>query len=101
MDRVTDYVPSTHAVDLLKRVRPLFLVGPTGSGKDTVVEELLKTGSYYRLVTYTTRAPRKNSGKLEKEGRDYHFIDEKMAAKMMASQQFIEVAITHNNFYAT
>lgn len=47
------------------------IAGPTGSGKNTILEELLKRSSRCaRLVTATTRVPREG----EVDGVDYHFI---------------------------
>jgi len=49
------------------------IAGPTGSGKNTILSEILKRyGNCARLVTATTRAPRQG----EREGVDYHFISE-------------------------
>ena len=50
----------------------LFVVsGPSGSGKETVIQGTLETTlGLARVVTYTTRAPR--SG--EVSGRHYHFV---------------------------
>nr|DAR44042.1 MAG TPA: Guanylate kinase [Caudoviricetes sp.] len=45
------------------------LLGKTASGKDTIASKLAKKG-LKRVVTYTTRPPRKG----EKDGENYHFI---------------------------
>lgn len=47
------------------------LLGPTCSGKTTVLKQLVDVG-YETLVTYTTRPKRIN----EVNGKDYHFISE-------------------------
>lgn len=49
----------------------IILTGYSGSGKDTVLKELIKLG-YKPIVSYTTRSMR--SG--EKDGVEYHFISE-------------------------
>ncbi len=47
------------------------IAGPSGSGKNTILEELLKrSNNCARLVTATTRKPRDG----ERDGVDYHFI---------------------------
>jgi guanylate kinase len=49
----------------------LVLGGPTGGGKDTIVELLLKEHpQFVRLTTATTRKPRV----YEQDGRDYYFL---------------------------
>lgn len=53
----------------------IVLTGPTGIGKDTIMQKLLKDPSLQakRLVTYATRVPRPE----ETDGVDYHFVTEK------------------------
>lgn len=52
--------------------RVVVIAGPAGSGKDTVVRELLKRIPEATLmVTATTRAPRPG----EVDGMNYHFMD--------------------------
>lgn len=47
------------------------IAGPTGSGKDTIIAELVKrSANCVRLVTATTRTPRPG----ERSGVDYHFF---------------------------
>lgn len=49
------------------------IAGPSGSGKNTILQELLKRGkNYARLITATTRAKREG----EREGTDYIFLSE-------------------------
>lgn len=77
----------------------LFIVcGPSGVGKTTLAQNLLK--SCARLtpsVSYTTRAPRKG----EEDGVDYHFVDESTFLDMRESDRFAEWARVHGNFYGT
>lgn len=46
--------------------------GPSGPGKGTLTELLLKSSKFKKFTTCTTRKPRKN----EKDGFDYYFLDE-------------------------
>lgn len=101
MDFTKGYVPPQEVAGLLQSIKPLFLVGPSGSGKDTVQEELLKSGQFYKIVTYTTRKPRVNSGVMEKEGDDYHFINLEKAKTMVKDRKFIELTFIHGNIYGT
>lgn len=50
----------------------ILLIGKTASGKDTILNEIIKLG-YEKLVTYTTR-PRRSG---EIEGINYHYISKK------------------------
>ena len=51
----------------------LFVVcAPSGAGKTTLVDALLKHDSNIKLsMSFTTRAPRPG----ERDGIDYHFVD--------------------------
>lgn len=66
-----------------------YLIGKSSSGKDTIYKELLKDKelSLSPLVLYTTRPVR--SG--EKEGTDYHFIDDEALARLHEEGRVIEM----------
>jgi guanylate kinase len=72
----------------------IFLMGHSGSGKDTVLEILEQYG-YKRIVSYTTRPPRH----YEKDGYDYHFIDVMSFEKLYKTGFFIETTIYRDWFY--
>ena len=82
----------------LTRGNLFVVVAPSGAGKTTLVDELLKRETNIRLsISYTTRAPRKG----EKDGVDYHFIDPKRFLEMRGRGEFLESAEVHGNFYGT
>jgi guanylate kinase len=98
---LSSYQPEPKTKEVLRKCQILVLVGPTGSGKDTITRELLKTGKYLKVVTYTTRKPREDHGVMEVNGKTYHFIDHKKARSMIQNKQFIEAALVHGNIYGT
>lgn len=77
----------------------LYIVcAPSGAGKTSLVNELLKADSQIRLsVSYTTRKPRPG----EVDGREYHFVTEPEFAQMTGRGEFLENALVHGNHYAT
>lgn len=78
----------------------LFLiVGPSGSGKGTVISELKKIfPGFVFPISYTTRDPRDG----EADGDSYHFVTKKVFEKMIKDGDFLEYAIVHsNNYYGT
>ena len=77
----------------------LFVItAPSGAGKSSLIEALLKDDARLRLsVSYTTRAPRPG----EANGREYHFVDEKAFVAMLERGEFLESAEVHGNRYGT
>lgn len=77
----------------------LFIVcAPSGAGKTSLVNELLKADAQIKLsVSYTTRAPR--SGEID--GREYHFMTVQKFQQMAAQGEFLESAQVHGNYYGT
>jgi guanylate kinase len=73
------------------------VTGPSCSGKTTLVRELLKTGDFCEIVSYTSRAPRTG----EVEGKDYYFRTVPEMLKMQNAGEFIEIAEFKGNVYAT
>lgn len=72
--------------------------GFSGSGKGTIMKELLKRHDNYALsVSATTRAPREG----EAEGREYFFKTVQDFEKMIAKEELIEYARYVDNYYGT
>ncbi|MGM0444910.1 MAG: guanylate kinase [Bacillota bacterium] len=74
------------------------LSGPSGVGKGTVLDQLMKD---YKNIKYsvsaTTRKPREG----EIDGVDYFFISKDKFGKMKKNNEFIETACVHGNYYGT
>jgi guanylate kinase len=77
----------------------LFVVAaPSGAGKSSLVKSLLELDSHLVVsISHTTRKPRGQ----ERDGREYHFIDEKTFRTMVAAGDFFEWAEVHGNLYGT
>jgi guanylate kinase len=77
----------------------LFVItAPSGAGKSSLIEALLKEDPQLRLsVSYTTRPPRPG----EVNGREYHFVDEPTFLAMRDRGEFLENALVHGNRYCT
>lgn len=94
---INNYIPSENAVNTLRQTPLVLIVGITGSGRDTLINELVKTGEYYQLVTTTTRAPRTNNGVPEQHGVEYYFDTPEHAVENIKKGEYIEVSIVHGN----
>lgn len=72
--------------------------GFSGSGKGTIMKELLNRYDNYALsVSATTRQPREG----EVDGREYFFKTREEFEKMIAKEELIEYARYVNNYYGT
>ena len=77
----------------------LFIVSaPSGTGKTTVVERLVKVTDRLKLSrSYTSRAPRGD----EADGVDYNFVSRAVFERMVANGEFLEHADVFGNLYGT
>ena len=76
----------------------IILSGPSGAGKNTVYDELVKkSDNIVQTVSATTRNPRDG----EKDGVDYYFVSVKKFEELIASDSFIEYVKYGNNYYGT
>ncbi|MCB2098354.1 MAG: guanylate kinase [Parvularculaceae bacterium] len=74
------------------------LSSPSGAGKTTLADRLLKGDSKIRLsVSATTRPPRPG----EVEGEDYYFVSEEEFFRMRDNGEFLEWANVFGNYYGT
>ena len=81
-----------------ERPRLTVLSGPSGVGKSTVVSHMRHMHPEVWLsVSATTRKPRPG----EKNGVQYHFVDEDQFAKMVANGELLEWAVFAGNHYGT
>lgn len=76
----------------------IILSGPSGAGKGTIHNELLKHDSNLKYsVSMTTRKPRKG----EVDGVDYFFVSVDEFKKEIENNSFLEYAEVHGNYYGT
>lgn len=93
---LADYRLSEAAKQTLADLRLVLMVGPTSSGRNTIIRELVKTGGYHFIVSDTTRQPRSNDGVMEQNGVEYWFRTEDEMLKEIQNGDFLEAAIIHN-----
>jgi Guanylate kinase len=91
-----DYQVSEEGRKVLAETPLVLLVGPTSTGRNTLINELVKTGRYYFLVSDTTRPPRQNNGVWEQNGREYYFRTEDEMLEDIRAGLFVEAEIIHN-----
>ena len=77
--------------------QPLLIVlsGPSGVGKDTVMQRMQERGlPFHFVVTATTRARREG----EIHGVDYFFLSSDEFARMIENDELLEYAIVYNDY---
>lgn len=78
--------------------RIVILSGPSGVGKDTVIDRWKQLDPrVYRVVAFTTREPRP----ADRNGFEYHFVTVPTFKLMAEAGNFLEWKEVHGNFYAT
>ncbi|MBQ1943240.1 MAG: guanylate kinase [Clostridia bacterium] len=76
----------------------LILSGPSGVGKGTVVDELIRRNENITVsVSMTTRAPRAG----EVEGESYYFVTREDFLSRMAKGELLEYSNHFENYYGT
>ncbi len=81
----------------LYKPEPLLIVisGPSGVGKDSVVQRMKERGlPFHFVVTATTREQRSD----EIHGKDYFFVSKDEFARMIDSGELIEYAIVYDDY---
>ena len=81
----------------LEQPRPILMVisGPSGVGKDTVLQLLQQAlHPFYFVITATTRPRRPN----ERDGVDYHFVTVGEFAGMIEDNDLLEYAVVYGDY---
>ncbi|HOO71868.1 MAG TPA: guanylate kinase [Spirochaetota bacterium] len=76
----------------------IVISAPSGAGKSTIIERLLRDDPRFEFSVSTTT--RKSRGG-ERDGRDYFFISEPEFLDKIEKGDFIEWARVHGNYYGT
>ena len=90
-------VPDPEAKQEVNHVEPLLIVisGPSGAGKDAVINQLKKRDiPFHFVVTATTRTPRH----YETDGDDYIFVSQERFEEMIRCDEFLEHALVYKDY---
>ena len=81
----------------MNKKNTIFLIsGPSGVGKDTIIEELRsKFPNYFYAITATSRPKRDN----ETDGKHYLFLSEEQFQKLIDNNEMLEWANVYGNYY--
>lgn len=75
----------------------VIISGPSGVGKDTIVNRLIKDNLGIYSISMTTRERRSN----EVDGKDYFFVSKEVFEDNIKKNNFLEYALYNGNYYGT
>ena len=98
MNALTDII-SQLSIQTENNKKPLIILGPSGVGKDTIINMFLKKYPeiFYKLVSFTTRKIREG----EKEGKDYFYITKEKFQEKKNENKLFGIQEYNDNFYAS
>lgn len=76
----------------------LVLSGPSGVGKGTVCEALMKDR---KDIKYSISATTRKKRPMEKNGENYYFMSKEEFKESIDKNEFLEYAQVHGNYYGT
>ena len=86
------------ALDLKNKGMLVVFSGPSGCGKDTVLEKIKEKGYVFdKTVSVTTREIRNT----ETDGVDYYFTSKEDFQKKINNNEFVEYTLYSGNYYGT
>lgn len=74
------------------------IIGKSASGKDTIVQELLKRNSNFHGVVSTTTRPKRD---YEIHGKDYYYVSEEEFVNLCNEDAMLEVSVFNSWLYGT
>ena len=83
--------------EISEETKILVIVGPSGVGKDTLMNKILDkySGKFKKAVSYTSRKKRPG----EREGYNYHYVTKEEFLKLIEENKIVEYYFYSGNYY--
>lgn len=95
-EALADYQFSQHAKTILEKTPLVLMLGVFGAGRNSIINQLIKSDKYYFIVSDTTRPPKVRDGAMEQHGVQYFFRSEDEVLRDIRKGEFLEAEIIHN-----
>jgi len=83
-------------LNILKKPKVFLISGPSGVGKDTVIDIIKKEyTNFHYVITAVTREPRQN----EKNGLNHFFLTDNEFTNLIKNNQLLEWSKVYKNYY--
>lgn len=79
------------------KIKVVALFGKAGSGKDTILREVVSKGDFHEIVSCTTR-PRREG---EQDGVNYHFLTNEEFTDLVLQDRMLEATVFRDWCYGT
>jgi len=93
---LSGYQINDEGKELLEQTKLVLMTSPTSVGRNSIINELVKTGEYEFIISDTTRPKRENNGVMEEDGVQYWFKSEEEILEDLKAGRFLEADIIHN-----
>ncbi len=91
-----NYQPSPESIAFLKDMELVILLGVTAAGRNTLIDELVRRGTYTFILSDTTRPPKLRNGVMEQDGIQYNFRSEEDVLADLEAGKFLEAELIHD-----
>jgi len=83
--------------EISEEMKILVIVGPSGVGKDTLMNKILEkySGKFTKAISYTSRKKRPG----EREGYNYHYVTKEAFLKLIEENKMLEYYFYSGNYY--
>lgn len=95
-EALKNYEASDRAKAILARTPFIALIGLAGSGRNTIIRQLVAEGPYLFTVSDTTRSPKFRDGRMEQDGVNYYFRPETEMLRDIQAGEFAEAEVIHD-----
>ena len=88
--------PKSSSFNLPSKPLLIVLSGPSGAGKDAVLNRMKASGYPAKFITTATTRPQRAN---EKDNVAYHFVSEEEFQRMLKNKELLEYANVYGNWY--